>query len=104
MTFSQLPEDGVLINVPRRIGWAAIIGGVMFFGGQIYFYAKSEANIYADITTLQRADVEARTRGDEIRRRLADLERNNDRITRVEEQLKITLEMLREIREEIRKR
>lgn len=100
---TELPDEGVVI-VPRRIGWAAVVGGFIFLAGQIWFFAETKASIQADIIGLQRADVEARSRGDDIRRRLQDLENQRDRITRVEEQLKVMLDMLREVREELRKK
>ena len=100
---NDLPESGVVV-IPRTVGFWAVFGGVIFLAGQIWFFAETKANVQADIVSLQRADVETKTRGDDIRRRLTDLENQRDRITRVEEQLKVTIEMLREIREELRKR
>ncbi len=100
---TELPDEGVVI-IPRRVGFWAVFGGFIFLAGQIWFFAETKATTSAEISSLQRADVEARARGDDIRRRLTDLENQRDRITRVEEQLKVMLEMLREVREELRKR
>lgn len=100
---TELPDEGVVI-IPRKVGFWAILGGFVFLAGQIYIYAATTTAVDAQISSLQRADIEARARGDDIRRRLQDLESQRDRITRVEEQLKVTIEMLREIREELRKR
>lgn len=99
----DFPEEGVVV-VPRTVGFWAVLGGVVFLAGQVWFFAETKATIQAEIVSLQRADLESKTRGDDIRRRLTDLENQRDRITRVEEQLKVTIEMLREIREELRKR
>jgi hypothetical protein len=98
-----IPEDGGAY-IPKRVGWGAIFAVVLFIVTQIVIYVQSTAATSAELAALQRNDIEARARGDDIRRRLQDLENQRDRITRVEEQLKISVEMLREIRETLRKK
>jgi uncharacterized membrane protein len=72
-----------------------------------YTFATDRTAILAKLEALQNYDQEGRNRGDDIRRRLTDLESGRaatgDRLTRVEENLKLQTEMLREIRDELRK-
>jgi hypothetical protein len=103
MSTAQLPDEGVVI-IPRKIGFLALLGGVLYLVANVATVYGAYIAVNADIAALHRVDADARLRGDDIRRRIEVLERDRDRITRVEEQLKVMLEMLREVREELRRR
>lgn len=104
---TAMPDDGVVI-IPRKLGLVAVLGGFIFLGGQIYMYAADRTETKASIVALERQDAESRGRGDDVRRRLAELEanRNNlsDRLSRVEEKISTQTDLLREIRDELKKR
>lgn len=111
----NLPADSGFVIVPRRVGMSALYGGAgailagfVFLASQIYVYADDRAQVRADIATLQRNDLEARGRGDEARRRIADFERDRAdggmRLARVEEQLTAVRALMQEIRDDLRRR
>jgi uncharacterized protein YdcH (DUF465 family) len=101
----QLPDtnEGYLF-LPRRIGWAIIVGGVLYAAGTGWaangYVARLEKLESADARFYQER-VERRTVVDQ---RLTRLEQNQDRITRLEEQVKISIEMLKEIKDELKRR
>jgi chromosome segregation ATPase len=102
-----MPEDGVVI-IPRRLGFWALMGGVAYLVTTAAMFASTYSGIRADIAALERQDAESRGRGDDVRRRLSELETNRsnlaDRLTRVEERITTQTELLREIRDELKKR
>jgi chromosome segregation ATPase len=102
-----MPDDGVVI-IPRRLGFWAMAGGVVYLLTTTAMGALTYSGIKSDIAALERQDAESRGRGDDVRRRLSELEanRNNlaDRLTRVEERITTQTELLREIRDELKKR
>jgi hypothetical protein len=103
MSTAQLPDEGVVI-IPRKIGFWTLVGGVVYVIVNVSGFISMYYGTKGEILSLERTSLESKARGDDIRRRLEVLERDRDRITRVEEQLKVTIEMLREIREEVRRR
>ncbi|PVE25442.1 hypothetical protein DC522_05980 [Microvirga sp. KLBC 81] len=101
----QLPDtnEGYLV-LPRRIGWAIVVGGVLYAAGTGW-----AANGYVSrLEKLEDADARFFRERDERRaavdQRLARLEQSQDRITRLEEQVKISIEMLKEIKDELKRR
>lgn len=98
--------DGWLL-MPKKIGIWIIIGGFAFLGQQIWNASELRATINSDLAQLHRADIESRARGDDIRNRLSQLERQRqdltDRLIRIEEQQKNTVELLRDVRDDMRK-
>jgi hypothetical protein len=98
-------SDGWFV-LPKKVGMFAIIGGVVYLIATVWTAAEMKADLRADIAALARSDVESRARGDDVRRRLGDLEKQridlSDRLTRIEEQNKISLDWLREIRADMK--
>jgi hypothetical protein len=103
---TTMPEDGVVI-IPANSA-LAVLGGVIFLGGQIFMYASDRIETKSAIAALERQDAESRGRGDDIRRRLANSKptatTSSDRLSRVEEKISTQTELLREIRDELKKR
>jgi hypothetical protein len=99
-------EEGAVI-IPRRIGFLAIAGGVVFLVTQVYAYATVSAQNAAEFAAINRQFIDGRIRGDEIRRRIAELEASRsqiaERLTRMEERLTSQTELLRAIREDTRR-
>lgn len=88
----ELPEEGVVI-IPRRIGVGALVGGVLFLVAQVW----AASALVSEMSSMKE-------RGVAMRIRLDRLEANQDRITRLEEQVKIANERLREILTELQRR
>lgn len=91
------------ITLPTKLGWTAVVGGFLFLGQQMYSEGQARTEIRRDIQELQRLQSESRERGNEIRRRLdtqdgyrIDL---GNRLTRLEEQQRLSVQLLQEIRE-----
>lgn len=93
--------------LPKKIGWVAVVGGFLYLGQQVWETASYKTLMTSEIVALKKEDAEGRVRDDEMRRRLGDLERgrvdDGNRLIRVEEQQKVTIELLREIKEDLRK-
>jgi hypothetical protein len=115
VTKDQLPDsrEGYLV-LPRRIGWALVAGGLLYpagtgWAGTGWAGTGWAASGYVSrLEKLEQFDArferERRERRADVNRRLARLEQGQDRITRLEEQVKISIEMLREIRDEMKRR
>ena len=105
VTKDQLPDtnEGYLV-LPRRIGWAIVAGGLLYAAGTGW----AASGYVSRLEKLEQFDArferERRERRADVDRRLARLEQSQDRITRLEEQVKISIEMLREIRDEMKRR
>jgi hypothetical protein len=98
--------DGWVL-MPKKIGIWIVLGGFAFLGQQLWNASELKATISNDLASLHRADIEGRARGDDIRNRLTQLERQRqdltDRLIRIEEQQKSTVEILRDVRDDVRK-
>lgn len=105
MTKDQLPDtnEGYLV-LPRRVGWAIVAGGILYAAGSGW----AASGYVSRIEKLEQADArlerERTERRADVDRRLSRLEQNQDRITRLEEQVKISIEMLKEIKDELKRR
>ena len=77
---------------------------MLFVGTQIYIYATDVAETRANFKALHTYLGEAKARGDDMRRRIAAIEADRDRLVRVEERLKELDDRLVEIRDELRRR
>jgi hypothetical protein len=105
VTKDQLPDtnEGYLV-LPRRIGWAIVAGGLPYPAGTGW----AASGYVSRLEKLEQFDArferERSERRADLVRRLARLEQSQDWITRLEEQVKISIEMLREIRDEMKRR
>lgn len=94
-------------TVPRKLGTIVVAGGFMFLGQQLWAASELRATVLAKIDQLSRYDVESKGRGDELRGRVGRLEQQradiDAKLARVEEQGKMTLDLLREMREDVRR-
>ena len=102
--FMTIETDEGAVIVPRKVTLTLAIGAVFFIGTQIYVYATDRANTQAQITAVHTWIAEAKGRGDDLRRRIAAIEADRDRLIRVEERLKGLDDRLVEIRDELRRR
>jgi hypothetical protein len=90
-----ISEGGVFI--PRKLGWTAVVGGIMFLCTMIAGYADARVNLVRDIEALQKSDVESRARGDDIRAKIKSLEEMRFTVIRMEERQRAQDDLLREI-------
>ena len=104
--FTMAATDGWVL-MPKKIGIWIVLGGFVFLGQQLWNASELKATISNEIAQLHRSDIEGRARGDDIRARLTQLERQRqdltDRLIRIEEQQKNTVEILRDVRDDVRK-
>lgn len=97
-----ISEGGVFI--PRKIGWAAVLGGFGFLISLAVAYGDARANITRDIETLRKDQLESKLRGDDIRAQLRQLQEMRLTVAKMEERQRSQDDVLREIRELARKR
>ncbi|MET7243241.1 hypothetical protein ABZT49_07710 [Methylobacterium sp. EM32] len=101
------PDDaeGVII-LPRRTSFWAMATLVVGLAGQLLWIGSYAAKIDARLEDLAASDQRQAKRDDEryglVIGRLESLERDRDRLVRLEEQVRIATDLLREIRQEIR--
>lgn len=101
---TTIKTDEGYIALPKRLGFIFGIG--LIVTGTLYF-----SDVRSQISSLATQLAESRQRGDTIRAEIADLKRDrvnlSERLTRLEEQSKAGLEIMRSVRDdlqELRKR
>lgn len=101
----ELPDttEGYLV-LPRKIGWAIVTGGILYAAGSGWAASGYVSRIEKLELTDARFERERSEHRADVERRLTRLEQNQDRITRLEEQVKISIEMLKEIKDELKRR
>lgn len=96
---------GVII-LPRRTSFWAMATLVIGLAGQLLWVGSYAARIDARLEDLAASDLRQAKRDDEryglVIGRLESLERDLNRLVRLEEQVRIATDLLREIRQEIR--
>jgi hypothetical protein len=106
MVKTVFTEGGLII--PRKIALGALVALVIGAVAQVASYVEAKTTTAAEIMALQKADVESRARGDDVRRRLAELESMRVAVARIEERQRSQDELLRqfiaETREVLRRR
>ena len=103
------PVEGVIL-LPKRLPLLAVVGGLAFLGAQFVGAGVYMAKIDSRFEVLADSDSRITKRSDErysvVVERIASLERDrNDtsgRLIRLEEQLRMSVDLLREIRESMR--
>ncbi len=97
--------EGVII-LPRRTSFRVITTLVVWVAGQLLWVGSYAARIDARLEDLGASDQRQAKRDDErhglVIGRIESLERDRDRLVRLEEQVRIATDLLREIRQEIR--
>jgi hypothetical protein len=96
-------DEGYLV-LPRRIGWSLVGGGLLYAIGTGWIGAGYVGRLRLLELTDQRFERDRIEQRSDIDRRIAHLEQSQDRITRLEEQVKISIEMLKDIRAELKHR
>ncbi|MGY2047945.1 hypothetical protein [Methylobacterium sp. JK268] len=101
---ADLAEGAVLL--PKRASLYAVAGVLASLAGQLVWFGSYTAKIDSRFEDLAASDARILHQGDErhgaVTGRLEALERDRDRLTRLEAQMQIATDLLREIRQEMR--
>ena len=97
-TVTTIKTDEGYIALPKRLGFIVSVGALLAAGMYI-------SDVRNQIGSLQTQQIESRLRGDQIRIQIAELQRDrsnlSERLTRLEEQSRASLEILRGLRDDV---
>ena len=96
-------NEGYLV-LPRRIGWSLVAGGLFYAIGTGWIGAGYVGRLRMLELADQRFERDRLEQRAAVDLRITRLEESQDRITRLEEQVKISIEMLKDIRAELKRR
>ncbi|ACL62047.1 hypothetical protein [Methylobacterium nodulans] len=106
MTQSTADPAGGAIILPKRASLWAVGAVLASAAAQLVWAGSYAAKIESRLEDLSASDTRILTRLDEryatVSGRVESLERDRDRLVRLEEQVRIATDLLREIRQEIR--
>lgn len=88
------------VALPKRLGFIVFAAGLVTGGMYV-------SNVQSSIDRIDRAQAESRQRGDSLRVQVQDLQKQrgdlSERLTKVEEKMSQSVELLREIRADQRR-